>query len=116
MGFVLLSQLALAIGCGAAAPPEAAIYHDPALRPGVVAAVEADETELLSRLASDDSTQTIIVGDRRFEVAASYHAASGRPCRSILTDRGAPRLACRADDEWVFVPQVVPTSELEALP
>ena len=107
----LLAGVAMAAslaGCGSATPRDADIYHDPALRPGVVA-VEGAEQELLARLGDIESAQVVEVGDRVFEVDRPYHAASGRWCRGVRTGAGQPRLACQSDDGWTFVPQVLPT-------
>ena len=105
----ILAAASSLIGCGSSAPREADIYHDPALRPGVVVAADGAEETLLARLPEVASAEVIEVADRRFEVERPYHAASGRWCRAVRVPGGEPRLACEADDGWVFVPQVVPT-------
>jgi len=105
-----------AAGCGSAPPREADIYHDPALRPGVVPARAEPETELLARLAGADEAQTITVAGQQFEVEAPYPAASGRWCRTVRTGSRSPRLACEADGGWVFVPHVIPPTALEPAP
>lgn len=116
---VLAALGCAAAGCGAASPNEADIYHDPALRPGVVAAAAQPETELLARLSQREQAprgRTITVDDRRFELDPPYHAASGRWCRAVRSDDRTARLACETDDGWVFVPRVVPSTALEPAP
>lgn len=107
----LSASVAMAVclaGCGSATPRDADIYHDPALRPGVIAA-DGAEQELLARLGDIDAAEVVEVGDRTFEVDRPYHAASGRWCRGVRSGAGQPRLACQTDDGWTFVPQVLPT-------
>lgn len=85
----------------------------------MVPASAETETELLSRLAGVEAgadAQTITVRGQSFEVEAPYFAASGRWCRTVRTGGRSPRLACQADEGWVFVPRVVPSSALEQTP
>jgi hypothetical protein len=107
----LAGLVAGAAGCGAASPREADIYHDPALRPGVVPARAEAEEELLQRLDQVEEARTLSLAGERFEIEEPYYAASGRFCRAVRSGDRSPRLACRAGDRWVFVPQVVPTVE-----
>jgi len=102
----LLSVCGL-VACGASAPTEAAIYHDPALRPGAVDAASDVERELLSRLSTLPAGQSV-VGSGTFLLEPAYAAASGRRCRAIASIElpDARRLACEAPDGWVFVPDV----------
>ncbi|HJL18121.1 MAG TPA: hypothetical protein RMH99_20830 [Sandaracinaceae bacterium LLY-WYZ-13_1] len=97
------------IGCGASTPRESDIYHDPALRPGVVTAAASD-SRLLARLAELEGADSVQIDGRRYEVEAAYAAASGRTCRSVLPAGASPRLACESEDGWVFVPQVLPVA------
>lgn len=90
-------------GCGGSAPTEAAIYHDPALRPGAVGPSSEEERELLSRLSTLPDGEAVHVGS--FVLEPAYAAASGRRCRAVSTGHGR-RLACEAPDGWVFVPEV----------
>ena len=96
---------AIASGCGSSPPREADIFHDPALRPGVVEAQGA-EREMLARLGSiPDETQVEAAGTT-LVVEAPYAAASGRRCRGLRAVSGR-RIACETSDgEWVFVPDV----------
>ncbi len=101
---LLLASSVLGVGCGGTAPREADIFHDPALRPGVVEAGGA-EREILSRLG-DEGLSTVTFGGRDYALEAPYDAASGRRCRGVV---GAERrLACQnPDGSWVFVPDIV---------
>ncbi|MCZ7681950.1 MAG: hypothetical protein M5U28_25425 [Sandaracinaceae bacterium] len=104
----LCAGLALA-ACGGSAPSEATIYYDPALRPGVAAATGPDH-ELLARLGELPPGEAVNVGDRVYEAEAPYTAASGRLCRAVRVrepDGARARLACEAEDGWVFVPDVL---------
>ena len=99
----------LTAACGSSPPAEADIYHDPALRPGRVAAEGAD-AQLLAQLDSLDAEGSLTAGGTTYQVAAPYEAASGRSCRPVEGPTGA-RLACNdADDGWSFVPGVLPTA------
>jgi hypothetical protein len=94
-----------ALGCGSSAPREADIFHDPALRPGVVEP-EGAEREMLARLGSIADETPVQAAGGTVVVEAPYAAASGRRCRGL---RGAARrrVACETDDgEWVLVPEV----------
>lgn len=109
---ILLAASAMALlGCGAAEPREADIYHDARLRPTVVQA-NAEDDVLLARLDELDDAGTVQLGGATIQVEAPYPAASGRLCRSI-----GERLACRSDAGWEFVPPVLPTAgSAEATP
>lgn len=100
---LLVAALALS-GCGATTPTEAQVFHDPALRPGVVDAAGPEESNILQRLP-ESGTDVVSSEDGRLQLGAVYHAASGRRCRTVgITDQ-PPRLACeRQDGAWVFVP------------
>lgn len=102
-----LASLAVLAGCGSG-PQESTIYHDPALRPGVIEANDATERELLVRLAVLEAETSIELGGRTFAAGAPYHAASGRRCIHVV-EADTERLACSTSDEgpWVFVPIVV---------
>lgn len=103
----LLSVCGL-VACGGSTPTEAAIYHDPALRPGAIDAASDVERELLSRLSELPAGESVRVGSGTFVLEPAYAAASGRRCRAIASVElpEARRLACEAPDGWVFVPDV----------
>ena len=93
------------LGCGASEPRESDIFHDPALRAGVVEADGEAERALLARLAQDPEAGAMDVGGSTFTLDAPYAAASGRTCRRV--SRGdAARLACETGEGWRFVPDV----------
>lgn len=100
---VMLATMAATTACGAGAPREADIYHDPALRPGSVAAADDAERQLLAQLADAEGAAEVA----GFSVDAPFHSASGRRCRGVR--RAAERrLACeRTDGAWSFVPNVL---------
>ena len=103
--FVPLSLLSLVLGsgCGSQAPRDDQIYHDPALRPGVVEA-RGPERTLLVRLSQANLPRSMTIEGQEFTVEPIYDAASGRRCRAVSAGRGR-RLACeRPDRSWVFVP------------
>lgn len=102
------SSLVSLTACGSAPPSEATIYYDPALRPGVVEASDA-ERQLLARLDEVPPGQSLEIAGHVYVAEAPYAAASGRLCRSVRVragERETPRLACEADQGWVFVPDV----------
>lgn len=101
-----LAVLATGPACGASAPPDEVIYHDPALRPGVVPPTSEEERQLLSRLDELSSGEPVTLGGERFVAEPPYDAASGRRCRRIeRADGDSAKLACsQQDGEWVFVP------------
>lgn len=109
-----LASLLFVSACGASEPREADIYHDPALRPGVVTS-EGPEQQLLAQLDGVALTGTVEVSGQSFRVDAPYEAASGRRCRGIHGAAGS-RLACTEQDGWVFVPAVLPTVSAEPAP
>jgi hypothetical protein len=82
------------------------IYHDPALRPGVVAPASEEERQLLSRLDDLPNGEPVTLGRARFVAEAPYDAASGRRCRRVVRHGNEEaKLACREDGRgWVFVP------------
>lgn len=96
---------ALTSACAGSTPSESTIYHDPALRPGAIAATSSEERELLDRLAASPEPQTIDVNGSTFVLEPEYTAASGRRCRGVRSGERT-RLACDADGGWVFVPDV----------
>lgn len=99
----------LLVACGSASPSEATIYYDPALRPGVVEPSDA-ERAALAQLDEAAAGQSIEIGASMWVAEAPYAAASGRRCRSVRVRAGeseSARLACEADDGWVFVPDVL---------
>lgn len=125
-----LHALALAValaGC-AGAPPRA--EHAAVSPPSAVAPGDELERELLRRLPELPPEQPISIQNATVLAGAPYYAASGRTCRP-LTIQGAeqppgqgaeqspgqgsersagteprPRLACREDGDWFFVPEV----------
>lgn len=103
--FVSLFTLALLTACGASEPREADVFHDPALRPGVVQPSGTAEAGLLEQLASNPDPGTIAVGEQSFTLEPVYAAASGRTCRGVQSGE-ARRVACEANDGWHFVPSV----------
>lgn len=103
----VLTGAVLAAGCGASEPRESDIFHDPALRPSVVAAANDAERALLARLNEDDIEGPVVIDGHSYAIDAPYAAASGRRCR-VLVDEGDRRLACETDEgSWVFVPPIV---------
>ena len=104
-GLALLACVGLA-GCGAAPVRDEDVFHEPALRPGVVPPASEAERELLSRLASLEPDREVRIGDHVFVPRARYAAASGRACMRIEVAGDGARVACEDDGAWVFVPDV----------
>lgn len=100
-----LSFLLSTTACGGAAPSDATVYYDPALRPGVVEATEA-ERAMLDRLGEVAPGATVEADGRSYLAEAAYHAASGRRCRALRSASGS-RLAYETEEGWVFVPAVL---------
>jgi hypothetical protein len=92
----------LAVGCGSSPPREASIYHDPALRPTVVAADDPAAEALLASVSQAPTGEAV----GPYVLGQTYFAASGRRCRPIRSS-GGRRLVCENDDgSWSFVPQL----------
>lgn len=113
-----LAFVPLFVACGGrSTPSEAEIYYAAALRPGVELATTEGERALLGQIALVPEGPFEAAGER-FEVGPTYHAASGRSCRRVLTPL-RERLACeasqsapptesqrepRGEPAWTFVP------------
>lgn len=93
-------------GCGGADVRDEDVYHEASLRPGIVPAESEVDRNLLARLPSSVADEAVHVGDRVFVLHAAYASASGRRCVLVSEHGGSTRVACEAQQGWVFVPDV----------
>jgi hypothetical protein len=95
-------MLVISAGCGTTPAP-------PAHTGGEVEPASADERQILDRLNSWTSDQT--VGSIAVHAEPPYFAASGSTCRWLVLTRptggSSRRLACQKGSRWFYAPEVL---------
>lgn len=72
--------------------------------------VDAVERAILTRIEDLEPGRAVAIEGSSVTAEAAYYAASGRTCRNVLIrrdDTERVRLACRLDNAWAFVPDVL---------